>query len=295
MSTISNDRKDNTYISKSLHFARKSEGSNIEKSQSSLKSIENFNGLRADKKDLFIQDKMIPDRFGKRFKTRPMTNYGDRSENGSVDPETRKSVNEFNRFSNERAFERIKLETLDSCYHVPREDYKYRITETPIITQEKSSDSYINQVIKRARSSVDPRKYSVVVDWKARSTNRLPGKMPRQKKQTIMAELMRFKKSIPAPSAYKNWNWPRSTGFSTKISPRITIMQETMHEKKLIPSSTQYNTFKGFSKDIIERNKKRMSQAYLDVKRKDFGYFKLKKTNQPGPSTYETAKSIDRC
>lgn len=237
----------------------------------------------------------MPDRFGRRFKTRPVTEQGDRSESRSVDPDRRRSVSDFIRLNNPKAFEKIKLETLDSCYRIPKVDHSYHIRETPIIKPEKQSDSYMNQVIRRARSSVDPRKYSEVVDWKARSASRLPGKMARTKKETIMAELMRDKKSIPGPSVYQNWNKPRAKGFYGKISPRITVMEETMYEKKRIPSSTQYNTFKGFSKEVIERNKKRMSQAYLDGKRKDFAYFKLKKTNQPGPSTYETAKSIDRC
>lgn len=56
LSTISNNRKDNNYLSQSLHFARKSEGSNCKESQSSLKSIEKVNALRADKNDLLIQD-----------------------------------------------------------------------------------------------------------------------------------------------------------------------------------------------------------------------------------------------
>jgi hypothetical protein len=33
--------------------------------------------------------------------------------------------------------------------------------------------------------------------------------------------------------------------------PRITVMEETMTEKRKIPSSTQYETFKGFAKEVI--------------------------------------------
>lgn len=45
-----------------------------------------------------------------------------------------------------------------------------------------------------------------------------------------------------------------------------------MTEKRKIPSSAQYDTFKGFTKEVIQKNRSRLSQAYLNEKRKDFPY-----------------------
>ena len=78
------------------------------------------------------------------------------------------SITEFLRQSNKRKYAKIKLDTFDAFYNVPVHDNKYIIRETPIIREDKSDSTftYINQVIKRATSQVDPRKYSKQVDWK---------------------------------------------------------------------------------------------------------------------------------
>jgi hypothetical protein len=83
-------------------------------------------------------------------------------------------------------------------YKVPKVDYKYHIKETPIITREKSPSSFISQVIKRANSTVDPRKYSTIVDWRVRSHQNLIGKFERQKRETMMAKLMKEKEDACA-------------------------------------------------------------------------------------------------
>ena len=63
--------------------------------------------------------------------------------------------------SHKRVYDKIKLETFDSCYRIPKIDYKYVIRETPIVKDDNSSEfSYMTQVIKRGKSMVDPRKYS---------------------------------------------------------------------------------------------------------------------------------------
>jgi len=84
-------------------------------------------------------------------------------------------------------------------YKVPKVDYKYHIKETPIITREKSSSSFISQIIKRANSTVDPRKYSAIVDWRVRSHQNFIGKFERQKRETMMAKLMKEKRQMPGP------------------------------------------------------------------------------------------------
>lgn len=182
--------------------------------------------------------------------------------------------------AHKRVFDKIKLETFDSCYRIPKIDYKYVIRETPIVKDDNSSEfSYMTQVIKRGKSMVDPRKYSKQIDWGKQSVGQYSIQVPRQKKVSDTAELMLKKKAIPAPSAYKQWIPPKTHGFYGNSCPRTTPMEELMFLKRPIPSSTQYNTFKGISQTIKEKWKARMSQATIDSKRKDFVYQPIKKNN----------------
>ena len=188
------------------------------------------------------------------------------------------------------------MTSLDAFYRVPKEDHRYRIKETPIITANNNESSYINQVIKRAKSIVDPRKYSKVIDWRVRSSSQLLGLTTRTKRVTDIDELMMAKKKIPGPSVYKSvWIRPKTYGFYDNSSPKISVFQETIYEKKRIPCSNQYNTFKGLFKTLNERNRKLPSTISLDIKRKDYPTFKLKKNSKPGPTTYESTKSLEKC
>jgi hypothetical protein len=62
-------------------------------------------------------------------------------------------------------------DSLDACYRVPTGEHKYIVRGTPIVRSDTDSKySYMSQVIKRAKSCIDPRKYSKPIDWKAKST-----------------------------------------------------------------------------------------------------------------------------
>ena len=75
------------------------------------------------------------------------------------------------------------MDSLDCFYHVPTREHKYIVHGTPIIQSDSDTKySYMSQVIKRAKSSIDPRKYSKQIDWKTRSKNQLRGLLDRQKK-----------------------------------------------------------------------------------------------------------------
>lgn len=60
--------------------------------------------------------------------------------------------------------------TLGSGYTVPRHDHKYHIKHAYRFGNEDRTDiksnTYMSQVIERAKSSIDPRKYTPQVDWK---------------------------------------------------------------------------------------------------------------------------------
>ena len=91
------------------------------------------------------------------------------------------------------------MTTFDSFYRIPKADHRYRIKETPILKEEKHDNSYINQVMHRALSVVDPRKYSRVIDWRVRSSKGMRGKMANAKRVSLITELMQQKKKIPGP------------------------------------------------------------------------------------------------
>lgn len=140
----------------------------------------------------------------------------------SIDVDARGSIGDYLKEHHQKKLDKIKLTTFDSFYKMPREDHRYKIHETLIIKEEKKNFSYINQVMTRAKSSIDPRKYSRVVDWRVRSSQQLAGKMDRSKRITLFHEIAQEKKKIPAPSFYKNtWLKPKTHGFYNNSSPRI--------------------------------------------------------------------------
>ena len=69
------------------------------------------------------------------------------------------------------------LKVSQSCaaltdYPVPAADHKYTIKHAYRIGefgQKHRPDRFMDKVIKRAKSTVDPRKYSKVLDWKKRA------------------------------------------------------------------------------------------------------------------------------
>lgn len=191
----------------------------------------------------------------------------------------RSAVRDFCKFSNKKAYDRVMMDSLDCFYHVPTREHKYIVRGTPIVRSDTDMKySYMSQVIKRAKSTVDPRKYSRQIDWRMRSKQQLKGLLERQKKISYVDQFIKAKKQVPGPTVYTNWIKPKTKGFYGKRSPRVFVSEEMMEMKKKIPSSTQYDTFKGLSQEIKDRNKMKQNTAELDRKRKDFEYRPLAKT-----------------
>ena len=63
--------------------------------------------------------------------------------------------------------------------------------------------SYMSEIIRRAKTKVDPRKYSKVRDWGVESKLHGVGKIPKSLRVTALDEISKAKKQIPAPSFYK--------------------------------------------------------------------------------------------
>lgn len=89
-------------------------------------------------------------------------------------------LQDYLKLSNKRIYDKIKLDTFDSFYRIPKVDHKYVIRETPIVKDDNTSEfSYMTQVIKRGKSMVDPRKYSKVVDWSKQEIGQYNIQVPR--------------------------------------------------------------------------------------------------------------------
>jgi len=50
-------------------------------------------------------------------------------------------------------------------YQNPKSDSYYRIKGTMVLKKSKSNNSFLDMVQRRAKSVVDPRKYSQIYDW----------------------------------------------------------------------------------------------------------------------------------
>ena len=74
----------------------------------------------------------------------------------------------------------------DHAYHIK---HAYRMGEGP---ENRTVDkrTYMSQVITRAKSSVDPRKYTPQVDWHKKSLSRPNLALPREKKTSVTEELI---------------------------------------------------------------------------------------------------------
>jgi hypothetical protein len=144
---------------------------------------------------------------------------------------------------------------------------------------------------------VDPRKYSVQLDWRGKSRKELVGLIPREEKVLFTAQVIRDKKTIPGPSVYKStWLKPKTKGFYKNASPRVSVMEEIIQEKKKIPAPSKYNTIKGMAMESKEKYRG-ISASDIDSKRRDKHgrTSRVRKNNRPGPSSYKTAQSVDQC
>ena len=69
-----------------------------------------------------------------------------------------------------RSMSMITFNTLGSGYTMPVKDFKYHIKYGPKLGKgvhaKQNSQTYMSKVVTRAKSSVDPRKYTPQVDWR---------------------------------------------------------------------------------------------------------------------------------
>lgn len=149
------------------------------------------------------------------------------------------------------------FDTIGDQYWVPVQDHKYRINSTNKIEEYYSKNSiasqtYIDQVIVRAKSTVAPNKYAKQVDWRKKSQSQLSGVMPKARKLTMTAEIIELgktHKNRPGPATYKQWIKPKTKGFYANTDRKCSIMASIAYDKKTIPAP---NVYKGRGKDMYE-------------------------------------------
>ena len=100
--------------------------------------------------------------------------------------------------------------TLGSGYTMPTHDHNYKLMHGlkfgnfEDFKSQKPSQNYMSLVVDRAKSSVDPRKYTDQTDWRKKSVSRPNLSMPRKEKVTCTGEVMKIeKKKGLGPSVYE--------------------------------------------------------------------------------------------
>ena len=162
----------------------------------------------------------------------------------------------------------------------------------------KSSQSFVYQVEKRAKSLVAPDKYSKVLDWKRNSRAQLRGKMSKARKLTMTAEIIEASKKSRrvGPQTYQQWIKPKAKGFYKPSDTRYSIVSSIAFSKKGIPGPDIY---KGRGKGMFEEVKSGTATITYGRKneepKENLRMVKIKKNNRPGPASFEVGKSIDAC
>ena len=152
-------------------------------------------------------------------------------------------------------------------------------------------------MVKRAKSSVDPRKYASHEDWKKTSLDKRTQYsylVPKAKKTTFIDETVQAKKKIPGPPHYDNTGLLEKVhGFYGPSETKCSVIVSSAFEKKFIPGPNIYEgRGKGMSQVLKEKAKKFMYQYKPE---KYSSGVKWNKTNEPAPTTYENAAAKEKC
>ncbi len=112
------------------------------------------------------------------------------------------------------------------------------------------------KVEKRARSCIDPRKYSHLSDWEKRPVkdNCL---FTKSKRVTLCEQRSKESNDIPGPPAYdKQDNFKKIVGFYGNTEVKMSVIGSTAFEKNHIPGPSVYESRgKGMSALLKEKAK----------------------------------------
>ena len=147
-------------------------------------------------------------------------------------------------------------------------------------------------MVRRAKSSVDPRKYASQKDWRKAaldSRTQYSHLVPKAARVTLYGEMMKEKKRIPAPSYYDNTGLKDKVhGFYGPSELKCSVISSTAFEKKFIPGPNAYEDNRGKGMSLILKEKAKR-YLYQHKPTKFESGVKWKKTNEPAPTTYENA------
>lgn len=85
-------------------------------------------------------------------------------------------------------------------YSVPTRDNFYKTQKVLKWQKKENNNSYIEQIIKKAKLIPDPQKYGKVEDWRKNAST---GKFTKNKKMTYVDEIFKGGKK-PGPGSYNN-------------------------------------------------------------------------------------------
>ena len=157
-----------------------------------------------------------------------------------------------------RSMSLMTFNTMGSSYNVPIEDHSYHIKYAPKIGKgvryPHKSQTYMAKVIERAKSSIDPRKYTPQVDWYKNSKMRPNLALDLEKRVTVTEKIMRDKKKIPSVHFYKNLdpNKRKIPGFYGSSTSKVTIFESINFAKKEIPGPSKYESRGKSMSDILK-------------------------------------------
>ena len=149
----------------------------------------------------------------------------------------------------------------------------------------------MEQVVKRAKSSVDPRKYATQKDWEVQSKKAKDSHaIPKAKRITLADEMFKEKKWLPGPPAYDNSGVKQKVqGFYGTTELKFSILESTAYEKKHIPGPIAYES-RGKSMSELLKDKAKKYLYEFKPEKKDKRYasgVRVKKTDDPAPTSYK--------
>ena len=113
--------------------------------------------------------------------------------------------------------------------------------------------------MKRAKSSVDPRKYASQNDWKKvalDSRTQFSHLIPKAKRITLCDKMVEDKKKIPGPPHYDNTGLKDKVhGFYGPSEVKCSVISSTAFERKMVPGPNAYEDNRGKGMSALLKDK----------------------------------------
>ena len=149
--------------------------------------------------------------------------------------------------------------------------------------------------MKRAKSCVDPRKYTHQTDWKKKKTEKDSYTFNQSKRVTLADQMFIEKKEIPGPPKYDNKGLtPKVHGFYKPSEVKCSVTGSVAYEKKHVPSPAMYESRGKSMADLLKDKAVKFNYVYKPDPAALKTSCKWKKNNEPAPTTYEFPIAKDK-